>query len=259
MSLALDHTAPETIGSYTVHPIASLFPLLEGKDYEELKKSIEQHGQQQPIIVRNGVLIDGRNRLKVLLDLRRQPVVQEYNGKLPVEEYILIENLFRRHLTDDQRMMITTQVMLQKETEAAQARQQEAGKQQGRSRPKKLGAKSTQAIRQPKVSEKIAAAAKGTDYQARQAIAVAQTAPELVEPVKAGTMPLKEAARVATDRRAAKHPVPRQEPDYRGAEVRITGKIHDAMKKFPMRRRDLQKAILEALKHWEDRRPGNAA
>jgi ParB-like chromosome segregation protein Spo0J len=202
-------TAPETIGSYTVHPVASLFPILEGKDYEELKKSIEQHGQEKPIILQNGVVIDGRTRLTIVLELGQFPYCKEYDSKLPVEEYILIENLFRRHLTDDQRMMITTQVMLRKETEAAQARRQEAGKAHGKSRPK-VGAKSTQAIRQPKVSEKIAAAAKGTDYQARQAIAVMDNAPDLVEPVKKGKVRLRDAHKEVHRRRTSK-PAPKPE------------------------------------------------
>jgi len=105
--------------------------------------------------------------------------------------------------------MITTQVMLAKETAAAQARQQEAGKTNGKSRPK-VGAKSTQAIRQPKVTEKIAATAKGTDYQARQAVAVVQHAPEMVEPVKQGKVRLSEAHKEAHRRRTSAKPAPQK-------------------------------------------------
>jgi ParB-like chromosome segregation protein Spo0J len=254
-------TPPEVIGTYPVHQTASLFPLLESDAYQDLKKSIEQHGQQEPIVLKDGVLIDGRNRLKVLLDLGRQPVVREYDSSLAVEEYILVQNLWRRHLSDDQRTMIVTQVMLRKETEAAAARKQEArkrGGEGGRGNKKTVAVNSTQRFRERTVTEKIAATAKGTDYEARQAVAVIKHAPELVEPVKKGAMPLKEAARAATARKATTHPAPRREPSFMDAQTRICGKIHDAMKKFPTRRRDLRKAILEVLEQWEDGRPGSA-
>jgi ParB-like chromosome segregation protein Spo0J len=121
--------APETIGSYTVHPVASLFPRLEGKARDELKQSLLDHGQQQPIVVKDGVLVDGLNRLELLLELGKEPVIQEYTSTLPVEEYILAANLWRRHLTDDQRMMIATEILARKERAEAEARKQAAGKQ----------------------------------------------------------------------------------------------------------------------------------
>jgi hypothetical protein len=192
--------APETVGGYPVHPVASMFPLLAGTSYEELKKSIEQHGQQEPIVLRNRVLIDGRSRLKVLLDLARQPVFREYDSPLAAEEFILIQNLYRRHLTDDQRIMIAAQAMYWRENQAALARQQsEGGKKHGRGRPK-LTAISPQANRQPTVTEMIAATAQGTDYQARQAVAAIKYAPELVEKVKRGQIKLREVARLVEHR-----------------------------------------------------------
>ena len=239
-------TAPETIGGYTVHPVASLFPLLEGDAYEDLRKSIAAYGQQEPIIIQNRTLIDGRNRLKVLLDLGRPPVWQQYDGKLPVEEYILVKNLFRRYLTDDQRMMITAQALLQQEVEAAKVRQQEGGKKHGRGRPK-VGAISTQAIREPKVSEKIAAVANGTDHAARQAVAVMKEAPDLVEPVAQGKMPLPKAARVAHERKAATRAAAAPKSDYLDDKTRLLGKIHDVMRKYQQRHGDLHKAITDAV------------
>jgi ParB-like chromosome segregation protein Spo0J len=241
-------SAPECIGKYRVHPTASLFPLLEGNAYQELKKSIEQHGQQEPIVLQGDVLIDGRNRLKVLLDLGREPVVEEYSSPLAVEEYILVQNLWRRHLTDDQRMMITTQVMLRKETEAAQARQQAGGKRNGKGRPK-VGANSTQPMREPKVTEKIAAAAKGTDHQARRAVDVLKHAPELVEQVATGAMKLKDAAKqvkAAAPKPAAK----RSEPNYLDAKTRGLGKLQDVMRElntvhntYPGKQEDLSESV----------------
>ena len=209
--------APEVIGDYTVHPVASMFPLLEGKDYEELKQSIKEHGQIEPIIIdewkEDCLLLDGRNRLRACLELKIDPWIIESpfkkQAKVPPAEFILAQNLFRRHLTDDQRMMIAAAILHRKEREEAEARQREAGKHgskggRGKKAAKTHAANSTQGFREPTASEKIAAAAKGTDYQARQALAVIEAAPELAEPVKQGKMALKDAAAEAHTRKAEK-------------------------------------------------------
>ena len=204
---AVSEFVPERIGAYVLHPVASMFPPLEGDAYQDLKKSIEQHGQQQPLVLKDGVLLDGRNRLRILLELSREPHVVEYTGTLAVDDFILVQNLFRRHLTEDQRVMITAEAMLAKETAAAQTRQQEAGKKHGRGRPK-VTANSPQANREPTVTERIAATANSTDCAARQAVAVIQHAPELVEPVKQKKMRLPAAHKEAHRRRTSK-PRPR--------------------------------------------------
>ena len=203
----------ESIGTYKVHAVANLFPILAGQAYSELRQSLEQNGQQQPIILYNGVLLDGRNRLKILLELGKQPVFEEYNGSLAPDEYILTANLFRRHLTDEQRTMVTTEALKWKEREDARKRQQEAGKDGAKGgRGKTLGAKSTQGFREPKVSEKIAALAKTTDYQARQTLMVSDYAPELVPEVKNGTMTLRTASKTARQRVPRPKRLPKQPP-----------------------------------------------
>jgi ParB-like chromosome segregation protein Spo0J len=52
----------ERIGKYRVHPVASMFPLLEGEEFEDLVESIRAYGQKIPITVHEGLLLDGRNR-----------------------------------------------------------------------------------------------------------------------------------------------------------------------------------------------------
>lgn len=253
-------SAPETIGGYHVHRTASLFPLLQGVAREELKKSLADNGQEEPIIVQNRTLIDGRNRLAILLELGRQPVFQEYDSKLQVEEYILIKNLWRRHLTDDQRIMIATQIMLQQETKAAQVRQQDNQGGRGKKAIKNLTANSPQGLRKPTVTQKIAAAVKVTDHQARQAVAVAKHAPELVEPIKKGSMPLRKAARTASERKSvngAKTAKPTaKKPGYVDVKTRLIYRIRHVMQTYPSTYADLRKGIIEALDQWAAKNTG---
>src|SRR5208337_2880762 len=44
------------------HPLANLFPLLEGQDMRALKDDIARNGLQEPIALLNGKILDGRNR-----------------------------------------------------------------------------------------------------------------------------------------------------------------------------------------------------
>jgi ParB-like chromosome segregation protein Spo0J len=257
-------TAPEErIGKYRVHPVAAMFPMLEGAAYEELKKSIADHGQQEPIIVTmDDVLIDGRNRVKALHELGRSAVFQLFNqvSRLPVEEFILVKNLFRRHLTDDQRMMITTQVMLQQEAEAARARQRDNKGGRGKKAPKNLTANSTQGLREPTVTEKIAATAKTTDHQARQAVAVAKHAPELVEPVKSGEVSLKAAAKVAQSRhQPAKRAEPHQPEGHFDAD-RVYQRIQAMIESCPKKHlAEFMKRLYRATEPvlWQWLKPGD--
>ena len=54
----------ESIGGYLVHPVASKFPLLSEEEATDLRESIKQYGQREPIkVTKDKVLIDGRNRL----------------------------------------------------------------------------------------------------------------------------------------------------------------------------------------------------
>jgi hypothetical protein len=103
----------EEIGGFKVHPLASLFPLIVGKIFDDLVEAAARAGRLQPVEVHDGLLIDGRNRLRVQEELRRRgieidlPVVAwEPSGEETVEEHIWSVNANRRHLTDDQRAAI---------------------------------------------------------------------------------------------------------------------------------------------------------
>ena len=118
----------EVIGGMKVHPAASLFPLIEGEDFEDLVFSIKTLGVLQPIIVSNGVLIDGRNRLRAVTKLRQEGrtislPTKELDPETPnICEYIFDTNAHRRNLTPDQTAMISTDVwpMIAKERDSKQ-------------------------------------------------------------------------------------------------------------------------------------------
>jgi ParB-like chromosome segregation protein Spo0J len=58
----------------SVHPLANLLPDMTAEEYEGLKASIKERGQEVPILLLNGQILDGRHRYRACLDLGIEPV-----------------------------------------------------------------------------------------------------------------------------------------------------------------------------------------
>lgn len=85
----------------TFHPIADLFPLMEGKEFDELVASIKSDGLIDPMVTLNEVILDGRNRFRACLKAGVEPVTVPVTGADPVR-FVIAKNLARRHLTESQ-------------------------------------------------------------------------------------------------------------------------------------------------------------
>jgi len=94
----------------TVHPIAELFPMMEGRELDDFVKDIELNGQQEPIVYdQNGQLLDGRNRL---VACERLGIIAKTRTVTTTDPagYIISANLHRRHLTLGQRASIAARM-----------------------------------------------------------------------------------------------------------------------------------------------------
>lgn len=96
------------IGSFETHPIADEFPLLEGDEYARFRDGIKDLGQLEPIARQGGVILDGRNRLRAVLELGIEPRFAEYDGD-PMR-FIVAKNIERRHLELGARALIATRL-----------------------------------------------------------------------------------------------------------------------------------------------------
>jgi phage N-6-adenine-methyltransferase len=190
---------PAAVAEMAEHPLAELFPLLDGLQFEGLCEDIKANGLHQPIIVQEGKIVDGRNRLKACTEVGVEPRFTEFEMlhlDCTVEQYIFSTNVQRRHLTDDQRAAI---VLRWRERLAAEAkeRQKEGGKIAGRGRAKVV-ADSPQPLPSGKTRTKLAELAHVSEHKIKLAEQVQKSQPELIQKVSDGNLTLAAAANQVT-------------------------------------------------------------
>lgn len=92
------------------HPLAELFPMLPERELHELADDIVTFGQRVPIVLLDGMVLDGRNRLAACRFADVEPCFADYDGEDPLN-FVLSHNLHRRHLTESQRAMIAARIV----------------------------------------------------------------------------------------------------------------------------------------------------
>ncbi len=101
-----------------IHPLAELFPAIEGEAFDALVEDIRRHGLHEEIVLLDGAILDGRNRYRACLMAGVEPhfvsftgpaAPQIFAGRDPLD-FVLSRNLHRRHLSESQRAMVAAKL-----------------------------------------------------------------------------------------------------------------------------------------------------
>lgn len=221
------------MGKIQEHPAALLFPLIGNGEYAALRDDIAENGLRDPVVLYEGDVLDGRNRLRACEDAKVEPRFTTYEGDDPFA-YVISCNIHRRNLTQSQLTGIAVEA---REPLMKEARERQGGggryepgwrerqrlrddgsgpkgpvPQEGRSAG--LAADSGDLIsgpKEPKVegrSAELAAEMFGVGHmQVKRAAAVRKASPEMFEQIKQGGITVGAAYAQLSPPKKRKHPV----------------------------------------------------
>lgn len=96
-----------------VHPAADLFPMMSGAAFDALVEDIRVNGLAEPIVLLDGDVLDGRNRLKACKQLQIPPKYERITEDDVSDPYTFVvsRNLRRRHLNESQRALVGARLL----------------------------------------------------------------------------------------------------------------------------------------------------
>lgn len=93
------------------HPVAEIFPLIEGQEYQQLVDDVRTHGLREPITLHpDGRIFDGRNRYRACVEAGVDPRTEKWAGDGDPLPFIISRNVHRRHLTESQRALVAARI-----------------------------------------------------------------------------------------------------------------------------------------------------
>lgn len=173
------------------HEVANIFPLMQGDEFDALKADIAANGLREPVWLHSdGRIIDGRNRYRACCELGIEPEYHTWNCSGSLVSFVVSLNLHRRHLSSSQKAVIALDILPMLE---AEAKERQRGGQGGILLDQRVD--QANGNRAPQAAEQ-AAAIVGTNRQyVADVKSIAQSAPELVEKIRAGETTVTQAKR----------------------------------------------------------------
>ena len=85
------------------HPLSAAFPAMSADDFQALKGDIENTGQREPVMLFEGMVLDGWHRYRACTELGLPVEKFTFAADGDPVAFVLSHNLHRRHLTASQR------------------------------------------------------------------------------------------------------------------------------------------------------------
>ena len=182
------------------HPVAAIFPLMQGVEFDALVESIRTKGLLNAIWTHpdDGGIIDSRNRERACARAGVEPRYQEWNGEGSLIDFVVAQNVERRQMNGTQRALLAKKLepLYAAEAEERQREAGERGKEGGRGKknplPKKLG----KGKHEGEAAEKAAKAAKTNRQYVSDLKKIEKEAPGVYAKIDAGEIDLRMAKRM---------------------------------------------------------------
>lgn len=169
------------------HPLANIFPLIDGDEFAALVDDVRAHGVREPIWLYEGAILDGRNRYRAAEFAGVDCPMRTFDGADPVS-FVVSLNLKRRHLDEAQRAMVAAKL-----ANLSQGRPEATG-----NKPANLPGFEPPAPLAPVSQSQAAQMLNVSERSVRAAVKVKdEGAPELVHAVETGKASVSAAAEVA--------------------------------------------------------------
>src|SRR5438132_3284712 len=91
---------------YEFHPLAEMFPLIVGEEFDGLVEDLAARGLLVPIILFEGKILDGRNRYNAAKAAGHKFTERDFKELAPsldAEAFVISANIHRRQLSTKQR------------------------------------------------------------------------------------------------------------------------------------------------------------
>jgi hypothetical protein len=174
---------------YQFHEYSDLFPLLPAADIRILADDIKARGLQQPIVLFEAKILDGRHRYEACRIAKVAPRFSVYSGKDPVG-FVLTSNLHRRHLDQAQRAMVAAKLATVRQGE----RNDVEAKQPSANLPK---------VDQPSAAELLNVSTRSVGTATK----ILDASPSLTKAVETGKLSLNAAAQKVDEKKGRNEPV----------------------------------------------------
>lgn len=200
---------------------AALIPPLSPEDAAALSASIKARGCLDPLVVWDGILLDGHNRLRLCTEYGLPFATVKAEGitsRAEAKVYICERQVARRNLPVIDRIAVVRNLT---ESVALAAKERQATSGPGLLGGKPLGNNSSQGVRAPKTVERVAAAA-GVSHPTLKAgeEILDFGAPELQAAVRASEISISAGAKIAA--------LPKEEQPKAVEDTKRSGRPHRA-------------------------------